>query len=144
MTYRERRELKAERLRDWADKREAKSETALGRARQVMDAIPFGQPIPVGHHSEGRARADVRRIDNGFRRGFEHADKARDFRSRADGIEAQAERAIYSDDVDAIERLQERIAELEAERERIKRYNGTARKGFARSLDTRREAARGA
>jgi hypothetical protein len=110
MTYRERRARRAERLRGWADKREARSDTALGRAHQIMDAIPFGQPILVGHHSEGRARADVRRIDSGLRSGFEHADTARDFRSRADNIERAAARAIYSDDVDAVERLEQRIA----------------------------------
>jgi hypothetical protein len=49
-------------------------------------------------------------------------------RSRADNIRAQADHAIYSDDEDAIERLRERIAGLEAERKRITDYNRSCRK----------------
>jgi hypothetical protein len=33
--------------------------------------IPFGQPILVGHHSEGRARRDQGRIESGMRAGVE-------------------------------------------------------------------------
>jgi transposase len=48
-------------------------------------------------------------------------------RGRAANIEAAAERAIYSDDPDAPERLRERIAGMEAERDRIKAYNADCR-----------------
>lgn len=122
-TYRERREARAERLRDWADRREAKSDAALASAKRIADAIPFGQPILVGHHSEARHRRDLDRIDRGMRAGVENARRADDMRSRADGIESQLAGSIYSDDVDAIERLEERIADLEAKRERIKAHN---------------------
>jgi hypothetical protein len=49
--------------------------------------------------------------------------------SRADNIEAAANAAIYSDDPDAIEALEARIASLEAERDRIKAFNASCRKG---------------
>lgn len=129
MTYRDRREARAERLRGWAEKREAKAEAAEAKTRQISDMIPLGQPILVGHHSEGRHRRDLERINNGWRASIENGRKAEDMRSRADNIEAAAERAIYSDDPDAIERLTERLTELEAERDRIKAYNATCRKG---------------
>ena len=129
MTYRERRLAKAERLREWAEKREQKSEAAFDSAHTISSGISMGQPILVGHHSEGRARRDQDKIMSGMRHGIEHARKAESMNSRADNIEAAAEHAIYSDDPDAIERLEERIAELEAERDRIKAYNKTARKG---------------
>lgn len=58
MTYRDRREAKADRLREWAEKREAKAAAAFDSAATLSDAIPFGQPILVGHHSEKRARRD--------------------------------------------------------------------------------------
>lgn len=90
--------------------------------------IPFGQPILVGHHSEGRDRNYRDRIDRTMERGVEHARKAEDMRSRAEGIEAQLERSIYDDDPDAVERLEERLAVLEAERERFKAYNASCRK----------------
>lgn len=127
-TYRERREAKAERLREWADKREAKADAALSEARQKADLIPFGQPILVGHYSEGRDRRYRDSIDRKMGQGVEHSRKAEEMRRRADNIEAAAEHAIYSDDPDAPERLAERIAELEAERDRIKRYNASCRK----------------
>lgn len=128
-TYRERREARAERLRSWADKRAEKAEASFSQAESISDRIPMGQPILVGHHSERRHRRDLDRIDSGMRRGFEHERKAENMRSRAEGIESQLDHSIYSDDPDAIERLRERIADLEAERDAIKAYNASCRKG---------------
>lgn len=127
MTYRERREARAERLRQWADKRDARSAAAFGTAHTIADGIPLGQPILVGHHSEKRARRDQDRIHAGMRAGIDHADKAAAMRSRADNIDAAADHAIYRDDSDAPERLAERIAELEAERARWTAYNAACR-----------------
>ncbi|MEO7555484.1 MAG: DUF3560 domain-containing protein [Acidimicrobiales bacterium] len=129
MTYRDRREAKAERLRGWADSREAKAGAAFAKSDAIAGMIPFGQPILVGHHSERRHRADIARMGAGMDAGIAHARKADDMRRRADGIDAAAAHAIYSDDPDAVERLAEKLARLEAERDRFKRYNATARKG---------------
>jgi Domain of unknown function (DUF3560) len=129
MSYRERREARAARLREWADSRDRKAEAAEQRTRSLVDVIPFGQPILVGHHSESRHRRDLARIEGGLRRRHEHASKAEGFRTRAATIEAQAEHAIYSDDDDATERLEQRVAELEAKRDRIKTYNASCRRG---------------
>jgi hypothetical protein len=128
MTYRERRERKAERLRGWAEKRKAKSGAAFKGAHDAIDGIPPGQPILVGHHSEKRHRGALERHDQRMRAGFEHQEKARSMESRAAEIDRQAENAIYSDDDDAIERLEERIAELEQQRERIKVSSKAIRK----------------
>ena len=62
-------------------------------------------------------------------RSIEHTAKAESMTARANGIEAQLDRSIYSDDADAIEKLQERVDALEAERTRIKAYNASCRKG---------------
>jgi Domain of unknown function (DUF3560) len=131
MTYRDRRMAKAERLKGWADGREAKSDAAFERSKAISDQIPFGQPILAGHHSEGRARRDADRITNGMRQGVEHSRKAEEMRSRAANIEAAAAGAIYSDDPDAAERLRAKIADLEAQRARIVAFNKTCRKGAA-------------
>ena len=140
-TYRERREAKAERLREWSEKRAAKATVDLGRGHQMFDAIPFGQPILVGHHSERGDRAYRGRAGAAIDRGLEHQAKAQDFERRADGIESQLKGSIYRDDPDAIEQLEERIAGLEAERDRVKAYNATCRKG-ARDLGQLDEAQR--
>ena len=134
MTYRERRLNRAERLRDWAEKREAKSASAFQSARRIADGIPFGQPILVGHHSERHHRADIARIDSGMRRGIEHQDMAQSMNSRAYEIDRQADHAIYRDDPDAIERLTEKIAGLEAKREQIKAKNAAFRKAHKAEL----------
>jgi hypothetical protein len=126
--YRERREARAERLREWAAKRETKAEAAFNTAESMAAVIPFGQPILAGHHSERRDRRYRDRIGRNMDRGLDHSRKAADMASRADGIEAAAERAIYSDDPDAIERLAKRIAELEAERDSVKERNAAYRK----------------
>jgi hypothetical protein len=136
MTYRDRRLARAERLRDYADKNDAKSTAAHEGARKIMDGIPLGQPILVGHHSEKRARADVRRIDSGMRTAHELGSRAGEQRSRADEIERQAENAIYSDDADAVERLEQKIADLEAERERRKKANADYRREHRAELKT--------
>ncbi len=120
MTYRERREAKADRLREWADKREHKAGELEARNAPYRGDIAFNtQP---GHIPE-RARV-IRRSE----KAYEHANKAREMRRRADGIEAAADRAIYSDDPDAIDALRARIGELEAERDRWKAYNAACRK----------------
>lgn len=122
-TYRERREVKAERYREWAEKRDAKADAAYEGVQAITERIPFGQPILVGHHSEKSARADQRRIEAGMNSFCENAAKAERMREKADNIERQARQAIYSDDADAIERLTEKLAKLEAQREAVKAKN---------------------
>lgn len=126
-TYRERREAKADRLREWAGKRETRAAADQAAADAMYDAIPFGQPILVGHHSEGADRRYRDRAWNTLGRAVENRSKAQEMTRRADNIEAAAERAIYDDDPDAIERLTERIADLESERARITAYNKSCR-----------------
>lgn len=128
MTYRERREARAERLRGWAEKREAKSSAGLERARQMGEAIPFGQPILVGHYSEGRDRGYRARMVSTMDRAVVDGRKATEMASKAASIDAAAARAIYSDDADAVERLGQRLAELESKRDRIKAANAEFRK----------------
>lgn len=133
-TYRERREARAERLRGWADKRETRGSAALDRAHEMQSVIPFGQPILVGHYSERRDRNYRARIDSTMGRGVENLNKAESMRSRADNIEAQAAGAIYSDDPDAIDALEARIATLEADRVQIKAENAAFRKAHGTEL----------
>ncbi len=110
-------------------KRAVKSEAAFQRAHEVAGQIPLGQPVLVGHHSERRHRRDLARIDGAMEAGVEHGRVADRMSQQAGNIEAALEVSIYGDDPDAIERLRERIAALEAERERIKAYNASCRRG---------------
>jgi hypothetical protein len=135
-TYRERRLAKADRLRGWADGREIKADQAHHADDQLRALIPFGQPILAGHHSQRRAERDRDRMIAHAEQGFEHANKAASMRSRADHIEAAADRAIYSDDPDAVEKLTAKIAALEAQREQVKAANAAYRKEHRAELKT--------
>ena len=131
MTRRERLEAKLEKRREWADKREQDAAARFAGVRKIADDIPFGQPILVGHHSERHARAYQRRIDNGMRAGVEALNMAQHHTSKAGGIADQLDKSIFSDDPDATECLQERIAELKAQRDAMKASNSAYRKGPA-------------
>ena len=121
MTRRERMERRRDRRLEWADGRDSKAAVLLKQNEPYQGDCAFNtQP---GHIPE-RARA-IARTD----RACEHHDMANHHRSKAAGIDAQLDRAIYSDDPDAPERLREKIADLEAERARMKDINAQVRKG---------------
>lgn len=140
MTRRERMERRAERREDWAAKREASADAASERAHTLGAAIPFGQPILVGHHSERRDRNYRARIGAAMTRSVEDARAAERHSDRARGIARQLATSVFSDDEDAIERLRERIASREERRDRVRAFNASCRKGAPdRSLLTEKE-----
>lgn len=81
----ERAEERADRFSDYSDSRTKDAEQARRAVAQIADAIPFGQPILVGHHSERHARKDAERIENGMRRAVQMWDTAQYWKSRAAG-----------------------------------------------------------
>jgi len=134
MTRRERLEAKLERRREWASKASARSDAAFSAARRLADSIPFGQPILVGHHSERHARRDRERIHNDMSRGVETMHLAEHHEAAADGLEHALEHSVFSDDPDAIEAIEARIAEHEQKRNRMKLINKLFGKGDVAGL----------
>jgi hypothetical protein len=128
MTRRERLEKKLEKRLDWAESRDKQADAAHERVHQIADGIPFGQPILVGHHSERRARRDQERMHSGMSAAVENSRMADHHRQAADGIERALATSVFSDDEDAVERLTEIVAELEAKRDRWKAENAVYRK----------------
>lgn len=124
MTRRERRERRAERRREWQASRESKLDAARSTLQSRIDGLPDnGQPVLVGHHSERAHRRALERVDNAHGKVIEHEQMMNKHAASASALEHELDRSIYSDDDDAIERLQERIDELEAERDRMKSIN---------------------
>lgn len=122
MTYRERRLAKAERLREWADKREARASGVFAEGEKYRGDHAFNtQP---GHIPE-RARL-IARED----RACASLQKAEAMEARADSIEWQAAAAIYDDDSDARERLDAKAEALEKARDAKKAVN----KAFAAAV----------
>jgi hypothetical protein len=117
-----REEALAERLEDRQDALDAKADRLVDRgsatvqqARTMGDAIPFGQPILVGHHSERRDRNYRNRIESTYRRGFAELEKGE---SAGEQAEASRRHQQYRKRGDVKER---RIKELEADERRILR-----------------------
>ena len=124
--YQAKKQARIDRLRKAADKAEQESQTRFDTADKMASAIPFGQPILVGHHSEAKDRRYRDRIHTNMRKGIDAKDKAADLRSRADA--AESNRAIFSDDPDASEKLEAKLARLEKRQEIMKAANRLVRK----------------
>jgi hypothetical protein len=128
VTRRERLERRLEKRREWAASRERKRDQRFAAAGAISDRIPFGQPILVGHHSERGHRRDLARIETNISRGVEDHKMAERHEQAADELARSLDRSIFSDDDDAIEQLETRIAEREANRERGKKINAAWRR----------------
>jgi len=118
--YEAKRNARYQRLLAAAQKAEAQSQQAFDVAHKSASVIPMGQPILVGHYSEGRDRAFRNRIDNKMRKGWELHQEAARLRASAQAIQDNG--AIYSDDPSAVEKLEAEIKALDL---RIKRMKAT-------------------
>jgi hypothetical protein len=81
----DRAEQRAERFEDYSERRSDDADRAHKAVSSIVEHIPFGQPILVGHHSERRARKDVERIDNGMRRAVKMWETSQYWKFRAEG-----------------------------------------------------------
>lgn len=118
-TRRERLEARAEKREEWAASRRAKADIEYEKAdlSEEKTGIPFGQPILVGHHSEGAHRRMIDRAHRAMDRCVENSQMAKEHERKANGIRSQLANTIFSDDEDAVEALEAKIAKLEKERE---------------------------
>ena len=124
--YAERKEARIDRLESRAARAQAESASAYNTARSIMDHIPPGQPILVGHHSEKRHRRDLDKIDRNMRKSVEADEKASYYAGRA--AAAASNTAISSDDPEAMEKLQSKLEELQKDRAIMKAVNAYYRK----------------
>lgn len=127
MTRRERLERKLEKRKEWAGKAEARAVNRFDTAHKATEHIPMGQPILVDHHSAKRHRADLNRSDTNMRKGVEETNLAKHHTEKADGLEIQLESTVFSDDPDAIEQLEAKIATAEEKQKFFKDVNRIVR-----------------
>lgn len=122
-----RQAARKERLERAAERASAKAASAYKRADMSEGAtgIPFGQPILVGHHSEGRHRAAIKRANNAMRAFVDESKKADYYAARAENV---GNSGISSDDPTAIDQLREKLAKLEARQEMMQQANKLVRK----------------
>lgn len=123
--YIEMRALRIERLKGRAARLSRAAETAHARAQSISDRIPMGQPILVGHHSQRRHERDLERINAGHARALKLREEAASLLRRANA--AEANRAISSDDPDAVEKLRAKLAKLDDARAKMVAANKAVR-----------------
>lgn len=131
--YEERLEARRERLERAAERAEAKASDAYKRADMSEEAtgIPFGQPILVGHHSERRHRAAIKRADNAMRTCVQETQKARDYAGRAASVGSGG---ISSDDPSAIDKLRDKLAKREALQVMMREANKVVRAFYKKGV----------
>lgn len=87
--YREKEEIAATR----SAKKKRVADAAYSAAKAVGDRIPAGQPILVGHHSEGRHRRDIARMHASMSKSADARSKAAHYHERAKRARRKADRA---------------------------------------------------
>ena len=123
--YEQRVAAKRERLSDRAAAAKALSESTYSTAKHLASAIPFGQPILVGHYSEGRDRRYRARIHDKFGQAFAQQDRAAELARRA---ESYGTHGISSDDDKAIPKLEEKLSNLMESQNLMKAANAVIRR----------------
>jgi len=111
---------RANRLEARAGRLDASAVAMSGRAREMADAIPFGQPMMPDHHSYGRDRRYRERMGRTMDKAVATGREAKDAARRAASSRAAQEHRL------AAPATIRRIAKLEADR-----------RGFERRLETR-------
>ncbi|GHH54962.1 DUF3560 domain-containing protein [Streptomyces candidus] len=106
----ERADERADRFSDRAGRAVASADGRRAAADQLSQRFEGGQPILVGHHSEGRARRDAARIDNNMRKSFEDRDRAGYWSDRTRAAENYA--AYRNDPHRTLRRLEKLRADL--------------------------------
>ncbi|WP_050453518.1 DUF3560 domain-containing protein [Candidatus Burkholderia verschuerenii] len=123
--YEQKQAARRARYEDRAEKASTASEATYQQARTMAEAIPFGQPILIGHHSETRDRNYRARIHNTFGKAFALHDKAKHYEGKAAAVGTGG---ISSDDHDAIEKLRAELADIEAAQDKMKAANRAIRR----------------
>lgn len=123
--YFERQEARRERLEDRAERLMQEGTAKVEAGFKMFEAIPFGQPILVGHYSEKRDRNYRAKAGNKIDAGFAMRKEAEAVAARA---EAVGTAGVSSDDPTAVERLRTKVAELEARQAKMKAANDEWRK----------------
>ena len=91
----------------------------------MAEAIPFGQPIHVGHHSERWDRNYRSKIHNTMGKSVEADKKAEYYDRKAEA--AENNNAIYLDDENSIQKLEAKVESLTRQQEMMKSANKIVR-----------------
>lgn len=123
-SYEEKQEARRQRYLERAEKARQEYEALHEEAHKMAELIPFGQPILVGHHSEGRDRRYRGRIHDKFGKAFAALDKSEHYAEKAETVGTGG---ISSDDPDALQKLRAKLTNLQRNHEHMKAANRAIR-----------------
>jgi len=124
--YKEKQEAKYDRYKELAEKRQKEAISSYEKSNSVVEMIPMGQPILVGHHSESAHRNLLKRSWNAMDKSIKLQDEAERYENKAEAT--LNNNTISSDNPEAIDLLKKKLETLEEERTKIKEFNKKARK----------------
>lgn len=123
-SYEEKQEARRQRYLDRAEKAQQESNALYNEAHKMADVIPLGQPIHVGHYSEGRDRRYRGRIHDKFGKAFAALDKSKHYEEKAASVGMGG---ISSDDPDALQKLRAKLEKLQCNHNLMKAANAIIR-----------------
>ncbi len=124
----DRAEARADRFEGYADNAARNSQAAWKSAHDISERFEFGQPILVGHHSEGRARRDRARMDTSMRKSISEGDRAQHWADRQKA--AASYEQFRTNPGTTLRRLDRLRADLGAV---VKWQRGESAKGYTRN-----------
>lgn len=117
----ERAKARAEKYENWANMAHERADKAFDNSQSAVEAIPFGQPIMVGHYSERRHRAAIKRSQSAMNKCVEESNKAEAHEHKAEYWERQAEKIDLS--------MPESVEYYKNEMEKAKEYHEGLKSG---------------
>ena len=118
--YDDKLQARKDRYTELAEKAAKDSAAAAQRSRDMISAIPMGQPILVGHYSEKRDRAYREKAWDKLGQSVKLADKANYYEGKADSV---GKAGISSDDPNAIAKLGQKYKALKRQQAMMKDAN---------------------
>ena len=124
--YEQRKQDRIDRYLEKAGKARAESSALSQQAHTMLSSIPPGQPMLPDHYSYKSDKRYRDRIDTKMRQSISADEKADYYEGKARA--AANNRAISSDDPDAVQKLQEKLTALEKLQAKMKTTNAYYRK----------------
>ena len=124
--YEERKQARIDRYRERAEQARQESDELSRKSFSMLEHIPPGQPILVGHHSERGHRKLLERSDRKMEQSIAASEKAGYYGHKAEAAERNT--AIFSDDPEALTKLNKKLESLQVAQTRMKQINAYYRK----------------
>lgn len=124
--YEERKQARIDRYREKAERARQESRELSRESISMLEHIPPGQPILVGHHSERGHRKLLERSDRKMEQSIAASEKAAYYEHKAEAAERNT--AIFSDDPEALTKLNKKLESLQVAQTRMKQINAYYRK----------------